>query len=249
MKSAAMDMPTYLVDFDGVICDSRQECLITSHAAYRRAFFGRKEAFAAAAIAPEAGSRFVSNRYLARTAREFALLWDLIDAARPIDEDEWEQVRSTADEARLARFHDVFYSTRYEWMRQDLPGWISTHRFFPEMRAALMKWLAQGRAHIVSSKDSRSIMALLEHHGIEIAESMVGGCEGGDKIEHFRRLRETNSGELAFIDDNIDNLRTARGSGIAGCLASWGYTSDVLIEAARREGFPILSLAAIERLD
>jgi phosphoglycolate phosphatase-like HAD superfamily hydrolase len=246
------DKPSYLVDFDGVLCDSRHECMITSHVAYRHVFDGRHEPFAASAIAPAAAERFTRYRYLARTASEFSLLWDLIHAGHagppPRFEEEWMQARAAADPARLAAFRDAFYAARHEWMQADLPGWSAMHRFFPEMGAALASWLSQGRAHICSSKDSRAILSLLRHYGIRIDESLVNGCEGGDKIEHFRRLLQEVGGKLAFIDDNLENLRIAHANGIAGYLASWGYTSQALIEAAQREGFAVLTLAAVEGL-
>ena len=244
-----MNRPTYLVDFDGVICDSRFECMITSFVAYRRLFDRRREPFTAACIPAGAAELFTRHRYLARTAREFSLLWELIDAGKSLSDEEWARARAAADEAALARFHDAFYSARYEWVENDLPGWLAIHRFFPQMQMALARWLSQGRAHIVSSKDSRSILTLLKHDDVDIDESLVLGCEGGDKIEHFRRLREAIGSDMVFIDDNVENLQIARDSGIAGQLASWGYTSEALIETARREGFPVLTLAAVEHFD
>lgn len=244
--SAKSDAPVYLVDFDGVICDSRFECMITSHVAYRSLFGGSELPFEAGAIATQAADEFIRKRYLARTAREFSLLWDLIDERGTVSPAHWEELRTARDEARLMRFHDAFYSARYRWMASDMSGWLGVHRFFPAMTAKLATWLADGRAHIVSSKDSRSIFALLKHHGIEIEEALVSGCEGGDKAEHFGRLKNAIARPLVFIDDNLENLITARECGIAGCLASWGYTSEEQMEEAKQMGFPVLTLDSIE---
>lgn len=243
------DRPTYLVDFDGVLCDSRRECMITSHVAYRRMVDGRSEPYAADAIPPAAAELFTRHRYLARIGREFSLLWQLIDAGKPLSEEEWACARARTDAGWLARFHDAFYSARHEWMQNDLPGWLAIHRLFPAMQTAVSRWLAQGRAHIVSSKDSHAILTLMRHHAIDIDAALVHGCEGGDKNEHFRQLRATIGGDLVFIDDCVENLHIARGCGIAGRLASWGYTSEASIASARREGFEILTLANVEHLD
>jgi len=243
-----MQAPLYLVDFDGVICDSRFECMVTSHVAHRRLFSARNMPFDASVIAPDAAEQFIHYRYLARTAREFALLWDLIDTRTEINDEQWIRTRAHADEARLLQFHDAFYATRYQWMEMDMAGWLKIHQLYPGLKNNLVKWLAQDRAHIVSSKDSRSILALLRHHDIDLPESLVGGCEGGDKNEHFRRLRETAGRDMAFIDDNLENLITARENGITGYLASWGYTSADIVDAARLEGFSILTLPTVEQL-
>lgn len=241
--------PLYLVDFDGVICDSRFECMITSYVAYHKLFNGDDFPFDASTIAANARAQFIQYRYLARTAREFALLWDLINAPSEINADKWLSAHTNADKSRLSLFHEAFYAARYQWMEIDISGWLKVHQFYPEVKSVLIRWLAQDRVHIVSSKDSRSILALLHHQHIEVPESLVGGCESGDKNEHFRRLCEATERDMAFIDDNLENLITAKENGIKPYLASWGYTSTDMIKQAEQKGFQILTLPVIEYLN
>ncbi|GAB6041593.1 HAD family hydrolase [Endothiovibrio diazotrophicus] len=245
-----MREPFYLVDFDGVVCDSRAECMVTGYAAYRELKGEPFEpAFTVDDVPADAAEAFIRFRYLARTAREFMVIWDLIEAGSAIDPDlpldrQWE-----IDAARIMRYHELFYATRYRWMERDERSWVAIHALFPGMKEWLVARLAEGRAHLVSSKDSRSILTILRNNGVELPDDLVSGNEGGDKPGHFRRLIEEHPGrELYFIDDNLENLEMAAAQGIAGCLCTWGYTWEGGIEAAKRQGFPTLGLDGLAQL-
>jgi hypothetical protein len=242
----------YLVDFDGVICDSRIECMVTSYVAYQ-ILSGRnsyKPAYSVEEVPAACASQFIEFRYLARTAKEFMMIWDLIEAGKSIDPDLPLHLQLDVDRERLMQFHDLFYSRRYIWMETDVADWIGIHRLYPGMTEWLSVRLAQGKAQIVSSKDRRSILTILRSHGVELADELVSGGDEGDKHEHFIRLREQHPDrELFFLDDNVENLVIADTYGIEGCLCSWGYTWEGGIAAAREKGFQILDLEQVATLN
>ena len=245
-----MSKKYYLVDFDGVVCDSRLECMVTSYIAYQYLNGEPYKPEYTKTEVPDKGAKiFIEYRYLARTAKEFMILWDMIVGGIDIHPDKilFEQVH--VNQERLLKFNKLFYDTRYEWMIKDQKSWLNIHTVFGDMQDLLKKWLNEERAHIVSSKDQLSILTILQNNGVDIVEADISGCDEGDKPGHFKRLTKINKDkDIIMLDDNLENLEMAREYNIEGYLCTWGYTWDASIKEAIQKRFSTLSLEQLQIL-
>lgn len=227
-------------DFDGVLCDSLEECLIVSYRAYRS---GR---------APEPwAKRFREFRYLVRTAEEYLLLWDLIAKGRTPGEALLADHPLRRDRGGMESYRRAFFAERKRWRDSDPEGWFRRNPLYPGIRRLLNDPGIAGRFFVVSSKDETAMEEILRRHDIPIERSRLFGSETGlDKDPLMRRLMKElriAPKHLYFIDDNLTNLLTAEELGLNPILAEWGYNSEgerALAAAKRIERLPLHRLAS-----
>jgi len=245
-----MGKTIYVLDFDGVVCDSRLECMVTSYIAYQRLYNQELvRTFSHDNIKENWKTKFFQYRFLARIAREYKLLWDLITLEHPISSSQslYKQTRSEPDE--LIRFHELFYSTRKRWIEKDIGSWIKNNPLYREIIPYIEKWYAKNQLLIASAKDRNSIRMILEFAGIPVSDDIIYGNEEGDKPDHFADICLQNpDSDIIFIDDNLENLLLVKKK-IKLNLAIWGYNCEEDIKYAREAGINILTLQDISSLE
>jgi phosphoglycolate phosphatase-like HAD superfamily hydrolase len=227
------------LDFDGVICDGMPEYFESSLRAHH-AVFGvtpdpthREELFA----------RFSTLRPAVETGWEMVVLVDML-AERDRSGDaqlrqHWASVRDgwvgrkAIEPKKLA---DALDAVRDAWTRDDLPGWLAKHTFFPGIAAWLRQLCESGQIwYVVTTKEARFNVALLEWQQVPIARERVIGKQWPKrpKWDVLRELAARHSlpptGEgLWFVEDRFETLRGLRErakdlSAVRLYLADWGY--------------------------
>lgn len=239
------------LDFDGVICESRPECLVTGLVAYHVLQHQNKKPplFNVQSLDPQLVDSFMTHRHLVRVAAEFVLLFDLIMEGRPVDDERSLFEQTPADPERMARYKRLFYETRARWVQENPESWYEHNSpFVPVLQTARI-WLQAERLAIVSAKDGDSIKAILGRFGLEIDPILILDNSKGDKAELMHILRHNFPGtDIFFVDDNLDNLLLARGSAVTPYLALWGFTSPSSIAHAREQGIEALDLQRFQEL-
>ena len=217
----------YCFDFDGVLCDSMDESLITSYNAY----FGGGEAKNVSEIDPALRSFFYEHRYLVRPAEEYYVLFHAFQKGETVvGKDRFLQLKGVLAQ-EMKEHGKRFYAYR-EQFRKDLDHWLSLHRVYPQCLDFVEK-----RKHsffIVSNKDRDSIVTLARHHGYldriveiysrEIAikkknllEKLIGD-HGLNPLTH----------RIVFVDDHEGTLGELKDLPVDLYLAGWGYTGTPL---------------------
>ena len=251
-------MSVVCLDFDGVICDSAGETGATGWRAAAQ-LWPDIEGDAPTAIL----EGFARIRPVLQTGFESILMVRLLFEG--VGEDE-----ILADFARLgpelmAR-HDLeraplvtlFGETRDRWLRADLDSWLALHRFYPGAGETAARMAAAGTdVFIITTKQTRFAVALLEAAGVSLPADRVFGLEAGKKTEVIRALgqrQELAGNRFVFVEDRLETLlKVGQAEGLPELdlyLADWGYCTEAEIATARRDGrLTVLSLAAFNRLD
>ena len=121
----------YVLDFDGVISDTREECLVTSFNAYQKMRnHSPYPVFQAEDISAEYRSKFRECRFLVRVACDFKLLWDMIIAGQHIYPSLSLRQQTLVDLDQLNRYHALFFEQRLCWMEQDLESWLAHNSLY-----------------------------------------------------------------------------------------------------------------------
>jgi phosphoglycolate phosphatase-like HAD superfamily hydrolase len=211
------------LDFDGVICDSLLECLVSSWKAYHRLHRGAMPA----SVPLSLRSQFQALRPFVRSGEDFVLLQQLIDEEAP--------VRTQADfDARLQRcgprtmerYRELFYAARSELLREQRGYWLALNRLYPHILPRLPAWLASPRLYILSTKRSPYIREILQHHGMSVDPARTLTCRARQKRTTILSVLDSRGAERGlFVDDQLDHLLPHPGEDgrIAGYLAAWGY--------------------------
>ena len=213
----------YLFDFDGVLCDSIEECMIVSYNAYYGTSITNADE-----IKPEGRSFFVKNRYLVRPAYEYLLLWEAYSNKAALNEEAFELLRKQHFKDSKA-FHDAFFSHRGT-LRKDIEHWISLHKTY-ESTTQLMD-IDSEDIYIVTNKDKESVEKISSAHGYRHKIRDIYSKEiSNDKRVLIKKLVadyniDLNECELIFVDDNTGHLKDVgamKELNITALLAKWGY--------------------------
>lgn len=264
----------FVLDFDGVLCDSCDELAASAWRAGRPLWPDRWRETEPPAVAVD---RFRHLRPLMDTGWQAILLLHLIVDNPHSDADiaagfpallEQELVRlaALAEAGRLpstaipqgvgakALLVELFAGARDQWIRDDLPGWLARHRFYAPAVAFLPRLQQRGEVRILTTKQKRFTERLLAAAGLAIPGDRVFGLESGPKADMLAAFRaEAPARALAFVEDRYEALLKVRQrpelAAVRLFFATWGYAlPQDQAAATRNPAVTVLTLATLERL-
>lgn len=242
-----------IFDFDGVLCDSMEECLVVSYRAFlRQENRPTTKTYDKANVPNDKASLFRRFRYLVRTAPEYRLLWRLIDCGQVPDASKTLIEQSSGSSAELSVYKNLFFDERAAWLDRDRCSWLNHNPLYAGIKTLLDSPEILKRCWIVSSKNETAMKAILAHNGIALEASRFFGSETGFDKDHLLQelIRDINAtpSALIFIDDNLTNLLKAKSIGIQTTMATWGYTGNTEKEKAVCLGINLLTLESLPKL-
>lgn len=217
------------LDFDGVICNSIDECLITSYNA-----FYESEINNVSDIPDDIKSFFYTYRHYVRPAREYYLIHKAFQKKLTnFDLKIFNQLQNKyRHESRL--FEPRFYKMR-SFLKQDKEHWISLHRIYDHVREFF--WSYENEFFIVTTKDKDSVEILSEHFGFRKKIKDIFSKEISiDKRRLFKKLfskydQYLVKNKLAFVDDNEFHLAQVQDFPLELYFAAWGYSGKQYIHS------------------
>ena len=121
-------------DFDGVLCNSTNECLITSYNAYHILINNKYDrVFSLNEIPDECKSLFTEYRSLAVIPKQFYIIWyaiingEIESLYHPISNN------LEVDQRTLDNYNKIFYLEREFWINNDINNWLKYTRFYPKI--------------------------------------------------------------------------------------------------------------------
>ena len=250
----AVRVPELLaLDFDGVICNGLVEYFKTTCRTYCKIWNEDSQC-------PIEGisTAFFELRPVIETGWEMPILLRALILGIPEDKihHSWPAIaqqivqQEELNPQEIARELD---STRDEWIRKDLPGWLSLHEFYPGVIEKLRSLLdsQETQIYIISTKEGRFIEKLLQQQGIELPSGRIIGKES--KCPKYETLREIISQASSpdipvwFVEDRLQALKLVQQqpdlSQVRLFLADWGYNTTQTREVAfQDEHISVLSL-------
>jgi phosphoglycolate phosphatase-like HAD superfamily hydrolase len=217
-------MPTLVfLDFDGVICDSALECLVSSWEAYFRDH-GRD---APKAVPVDLKERFLALRPYVRSGEDFMLCQQILHEGPAVaSQEDFDRLASSNGPTALSHLRETFYTARARLLKEERTHWIRLNRLYPWVAARLPRWAASPCAYILSTKRPQYIDEILRASGIAFPTSRILFSEKDKKGARIEELLERRGRKGAVIvDDQIDHLAAIRRSSarISVYLAAWGY--------------------------
>lgn len=213
------------LDFDGVLCDSVDECFVTAYNAYYSDTIDTPDE------APtDKYHYFCRHRYLVAPADDFFLLFYAFGRGiRELDRGTFERLQALATPARTD-FTSKFFQYRNA-RKQELTQWVGLHRMYRQSSLVLLD--AFPMFYIVTTKDRDSIERLAAVHGY--AHKLLGIYSreiSVDKLTLFKHLfSDANinpvNQRVIFVDDNQEHLEKVRILPLDSFLAGWGYTGPL----------------------
>jgi len=215
------------LDFDGVICDSVDECLVST---------------VNAADCPEGGelvshprqidARLVNGfrrwRHLVRPAEEYGALLDWLRErpdAHPTPASFARHVRGRGP--GLYAFGARFFAARRSLYEARPRDWFALHRRYPEATEGWNTLHERADIHIVTTKDRDSVRRFVAAWNLDVPADHLWTRETfGDKSEAIHCLATTagtTARDVIFVDDHPGHLADVATTGARCFWASWGY--------------------------
>ncbi|NOY09329.1 MAG: hypothetical protein GXP33_10875 [Spirochaetes bacterium] len=216
-----MSRTVFFIDFDGVICDSLDECLVSSWIGYYR-YYRKKEP---KAVSSGLRRRFLSYRPFIRRGSDYLLIQELIDRNIKITSNEqFDEYRRKEGAELMDLFGDYFYRARDYLLKTDYLYWLNLNRIYPFILKPLTEASKKENIHILSTKKVKYIIETLKNNGITIPSERVHYSSDSDKLSFINKFLKNSPFETAvLIDDQIDNLKGNKNRSITPYLALWGF--------------------------
>jgi phosphoglycolate phosphatase-like HAD superfamily hydrolase len=155
-------------------------------------------------------------------------------------------------EGFLRAYHRRFYEVRAALAGADPDGWRGLMAPYSPVVDLLRRRAGAAIFAIATSKDRRSVRALLRLYGIDDLFSEANVLDkdsGADKSAHLAQLKAENGvdfPEMTFIDDKVNHLDAVAPSGVRCALASWGYNGPREARLADERNYLVCDLEHLE---
>ncbi|WP_413163130.1 HAD family hydrolase [Capilliphycus salinus ALCB114379] len=246
------NQPTLALDFDGVVCDGMIEYFQTAWRTYCR-IWSPDNSIPADDLAP----KFYRTRPVIETGWEMpVLVRELVKGTSETEIlNDWQTIaKQTITEENLdpKMLSTQLDGIRDRWISEDLPSWLSLHRFYPGVIERVKGFLEMGlQLYIITTKEERFVRSLLEKEGVHLEKGRIFGK--GEKRPKYEILRELLAGvqptpDIWFVEDRLKTLLTVQQQPDLGdvrlFLADWGYnTESERNSVAEYPGIQLLSLS------
>ena len=194
----------FLLDFDGVLCNSLDECLIVSYNTYYKMDNNTIDT-----IPMNHRDYFYENRWLVRPAGEYCVLWKAFESGLNINEIVFGKLKMEYSED-IDKFQKLFYNNRAQ-LKSNMPHWLSLHETYDNIKNFIYN--SKEEIFIVTNKDKQSVELLSKYFGyfdkIINIYSMEISFNKTTLIKKILQDYRYNTKETLFIfvDDNIENLK------------------------------------------
>jgi phosphoglycolate phosphatase-like HAD superfamily hydrolase len=240
-RSAPADLASRLLvfDFDGVLCDSLEECMLVAWYAHAGAAVSDFVEPGMAGLPPDLVDRFERCRPFMR--HMLHLMVPIVDPHPPRSHPEFVARYSEIPASEAEAFGRAVDRYRAALRRAHPESWCDRHRVESRL-AELVR-----DAYIATARDTASVGFILRAYGIAIHDDHVFGslrtkCAALDAIA-IRESRER--ADVVLVDDSIENCIAAQTAGFSAGWASWGYHAAEDAEAARSRGIPALTVESL----
>ena len=217
-----MDDTVLILDFDGVICDSICECLITSYNAFYQKNFTN-----ISSIPVDIKNYFFQNRSFVRPAGEYYLLHkgfiDGVEIGSKIKFD----ILKDKYEKEIESFESKFFNERKN-LKKNISNWLSLHKFYNHAKYFFNEY--SSTFFIVTNKDKFSVERLTEYFGLQSKLEDIFSKEISNNKNILmcellsKHAKKLEGKKLIYVDDNEWNLKDINSHKIKKYFATWGYS-------------------------
>ena len=242
--------PILALDFDGVINNSLNECLISSYNAWQVIDSTVQWAWSNSDIPQPIVDSFSANRYHARNGAEF---WLILMASKlptaAVTSEEFDQLRQE-HASFLPEFEEIFFRMRNRYRSADMPRWLGLQTRYEQSLERYAELLTTASCHIVTTKDLASVKFFNQHWSLGISEDNLWTREmdlpKSEIIELIANRANCLTGNIHFVDDHPDQVANVATTGANCYWASWGFQGALV--NAMPDGIPFPALTKLADL-
>jgi len=233
------------LDFDGVLCNSVSEGMLSAWRVYRDIWGGTGDG-----PPPEVADAYLRLRPALEIGWEFPVvlraILDGVPEAILLREFQTRWRLQILEKYQLdpkdlaARFD----TTRDAWIATDLDGWLGCQSLYPGISARLNALLESDlQMFVITTKEWKFAHLILERSGVPFPAERVWGKERarpkGDLLRVLQREHGVDCADIWFVEDRLKTLRSVQEQGdlkaVGLFLALWGYNTPAEQDEARED--------------
>lgn len=236
-------LPIIVFDFDGVVCDSTYECLVTSWNAWQKWNSNEDLRADLSSFSDEEKALFSRLRPRVRGAGEYYVVQRAMAEKIEIPDQHTYDLLVAKWSDQVSLFKKKFYDVRSQFRERDLESWIKLHVVYQEI-IVLMKILsASNQLYIATLKDGSSVRSILSYFGVKVSdERMYDESTISTKLEALDSIANRLSikkRDIIFVDDNVTHLFDPFSQGYSVYLTVWGNSLREYEDMALERGICI----------
>jgi len=229
------------LDFDGVICDSIDECLVSSWYGYYHLY--KKQL--PVRVSPILKERFLRLRPFIRSGEDYMVIQELLAADIRINNQlDFDRQLEAAGKQKLELYKTLFYKARTYYLKEQPEYWFSLNTIYGHLKSKLIALCASPFFYILSTKKTDFIAEILKNYGIAMSRERIIYSAAQHKLSLISAILDReNIGRALLLDDQIEHLSGNRDPRIRTFLCLWGYTKEECsmgikdVEPLTAEGF------------
>ncbi len=240
-----------ILDFDGVIADSVNECLLSSYNAYLSYIEEDKEFFSIDDIPKNYVDKFKKLRPKIRYGQDYLYIHHILKKELKITTQK--QFDTFIDDHKDLNdiFYSLYYQARNRFISNHRPKWLQANPLYPGIKDFLDS-LAPQDTYICTTKESSFAIEILHGNHIYLLEDNIFQAKGDlTKDQIITKILQENDYDVTnsiFIDDHIHMVQSVAQTGIRSILACWGYNSPKEHKIIKEAGLESLELDKLESL-
>ena len=244
----------FVFDFDGVVCDSTDECMVTSWNAWQR--WNCKNSFRKS-LEEFTGSEqqeFRPLRYYVKGAGEYYVL------RRLLSEMNIQEIKSYQDFEifrkkwinEVNQFKEYIFLERSRLRNQSLDDWINLHQVYPEIINLMHEISDLDSIYIATLKDLESVRLILDRNEVFIPEGKIlHQAIISSKLQALDMIKDSekqDKSDIYFFDDNISHLIEPLEEGYRAYQTTWGNVPPDYISEAKEKNVPLIDFEGLRKL-
>ena len=242
----------FITDFDGVLCDSVQECLLVTYNAYRKLqSAAAPRALSLDAIDPAQQARFRQLRPYLKGAEDFIPIFIAIAEQIPITNQQAFDALRSSHHDQLLTYQQAFYAERDYLLQHAKELWLRLNPLFDGIKETLQQCASFEQIHILTTKRQEDVLEIFQYQGIPFPADHVTYMKAVGKSQKLLEILQANGAAAAdsvYLEDQVDFLIASQKQQIGSYLVEWGYVSDEQKALARQHAIPIIGMAEFRTL-
>ena len=237
-------MKNFIFDFDGVICDSTDECFVTSYNAWLE--YNSKNSFYTKLneLDSDIYKAFVRFRPYVRGGGEYYIVYRLIlNQDFIITNEKFNKLR-VKWKNEIKEFSNIFYKNRSNLIDYSINDWINLNKIFKDVLSIITTLHTLDRLFIATLKDKESIKIILKNYKIDLSdEKIIDQSQVSNKLDALNYFVDNKfflKENIIFLDDNINHLIEPKKSGYNVILTYWCNQIKDFKEIAKLNKIPIV---------
>lgn len=230
-----MEKNILILDFDGVVCDGLNECLLSAWNTWYDLDVDAFDPATLGKIPKNFVTRFTHYRNFLRHSGQFVMPF-LLDSNVFSSCEEFDNAFKSISSQSVESFVTRFEKYRVNVINDKYDQWIRMHEYYEGIVEVLKNEANQ--VFVVSGKDEHSIVKILQSQGVQIPESQIFGSMRSKIPALMEIAGDVGQGldRLKFYDDNLANVLEARDAGFCANWAFWGYKTgnDIATSVSRQ---------------